>query len=66
MRASGSDDKVKLPPPLVFSLEQFMEYIGDDEYMEVTPENLRLRKIYLKEHERKKAGNSANVMMAEE
>jgi GTP-binding protein len=66
MRASGSDDKVKLPPPLVFSLEQFMEYIGDDEYMEVTPVNLRLRKIFLKEHERKKAGNAANVMVEED
>lgn len=66
MRASGSDDKVKLAPPLVFSLEQFMEYIGDDEYLEVTPVNLRLRKIYLKEHERKKAGNNANVMVEEE
>jgi GTP-binding protein len=40
-----------------------MEYIGDDEYMEVTPATLRLRKIYLKEHERKKAGNAANVMI---
>ena len=66
MRASGSDDKVKLPPPLVFSLEQFMEYIGDDEYMEVTPASLRLRKIYLKEHERKKAGNAGNVMVEED
>lgn len=54
MRSSGADDKVKLPPPMVFSLEQAMEYIGDDEYVEVTPESIRMRKIYLKEHERKK------------
>jgi GTP-binding protein len=54
MRSSGADDKVKLPPPVDFSLEQAMEYIGEDEYVEVTPENIRMRKIYLKEHERKK------------
>jgi GTP-binding protein len=55
MRSSGADDKVKLPPPIVFSLEQAMEYIGEDEYVEITPENIRMRKILLKEHERKKA-----------
>jgi GTP-binding protein len=54
MRASGSDDKVKLAPPRKFSLEECMEYIEDDEYLEVTPKNLRLRKVYLKEHERKR------------
>lgn len=54
MRSSGADDKVKLPPPVDFSLEQAMEYIGEDEYVEVTPLNIRMRKIYLKEHERKK------------
>jgi|SRR5690625_29395 len=54
IRAAGSDDKMKLSPPLDFSLEQYMEYLKDDEYLEVTPEHLRLRKIYLKEHERKK------------
>jgi GTP-binding protein len=55
MRSSGADDKVKLPPPIVFSLEQAMEYIGEDEYVEITPENIRMRKILLKEHDRKKA-----------
>jgi GTP-binding protein len=55
MRSSGADDKVKIPPPLVFSLEEAMEYIYDDEYVEVTPENIRLRKILLKEHERKRS-----------
>ncbi|BDS09550.1 translational GTPase TypA [Aureispira anguillae] len=54
MRSSGADDKVKLPPPVVFSLEQAMEYIGEDEYVEVTPENIRMRKIFLKEHDRKR------------
>ena len=55
MRSSGADDKVKLPPPIIFSLEQAMEYIGEDEYVEITPANIRMRKILLKEHDRKKA-----------
>lgn len=55
MRASGSDDKTSLPPPRRFSLEEALEYIQEDEYVEVTPKNIRLRKIYLKEHDRKKA-----------
>ncbi len=59
MRSSGADDKVKLAPPTIFSLEQSMEYIDEDEYIEVTPKSIRLRKIYLKEHERKRAGNKA-------
>ncbi|TVR37976.1 MAG: translational GTPase TypA [Cryomorphaceae bacterium] len=45
VRASGSDEAVKLPPPVRFSLEEAMEYIGDDEYLEVTPQNIRMRKI---------------------
>lgn len=61
MRASGSDDKVKIAPPIKFSLEEAMEYIEDDEYVEITPQSLRLRKIFLYEHERKRAG----VEMAE-
>jgi GTP-binding protein len=59
MRSSGADDKVKLPPHVDFSLEQAMEYIGEDEYVEVTPESLRIRKIILKENERKRAANAA-------
>ncbi len=55
MRASGSDDKVRLIPPVVFSLEEALEYIKEDEYLEVTPKNLRIRKILLNEHERKRA-----------
>jgi len=48
MRASGSDEKVSVPPPRRYSLEQYMEYIGPDEYLEVTPKNIRLRKINLR------------------
>lgn len=59
MRSSGTDDKTKLAPPIVFSLEEALEYIQSDEYVEVTPESIRLRKILLKEHERKRAGNPA-------
>jgi GTP-binding protein len=59
MRASGSDDKMRLVPPKRFSLEEALEYIQEDEFVEVTPNSLRLRKIYLKEHERKRAKNSA-------
>ena len=61
MRASGSDDKVKLPPPIIFTLEEALEYIQSDEYVEVTPHSIRLRKIYLKEFERKKAGKVFEV-----
>jgi len=57
MRSSGADDKVKLAPFTQLSLEQAMEYIDEDEYVELTPKNIRLRKILLKEHERKRAGN---------
>ena len=54
MRASGSDDKVLIPPPIRFSLEEYMETIREDEYLEVTPRSLRLRKILLNEHDRKR------------
>lgn len=54
MRASGSDEKVKIAPPVKFSLEEALEYIQKDEYVEVTPKSIRLRKIYLDENERKK------------
>ncbi len=57
MRSSGADDKVKIAPHTQFSLEQYMEYIGPDEYLELTPKSMRLRKILLKEHERKRASN---------
>ncbi len=54
VRASGSDDKVRLAPPIVFSLEQALEYIKEDEYVELTPNSMRLRKIILDENERKR------------
>ncbi|MBO4568219.1 MAG: translational GTPase TypA [Bacteroidales bacterium] len=56
VRASGSDDKIVLTPPVRMSLEEYMEYIRDDEYLEVTPKSLRLRKIILDEIERKRSG----------
>ncbi len=54
VRASGSDDKVRLAPPIKFTLEEALEYIQDDEYVELTPKSIRLRKIYLEENERKR------------
>ena len=58
MRASGSDDKVALAPPVVFSLEDALEYIKADEYVEVTPNSMRMRKIILDELERKRRSRS--------
>ncbi len=55
MRSSGADDKVRLAPPKLFSLEECLEYIQGDEYVEVTPSNLRIRKILLKEADRKRS-----------
>jgi GTP-binding protein len=54
VRSSGADDKAKIVPALKFSLEEALEYIQKDEYVEVTPSHLRLRKIYLTENERKR------------
>jgi len=54
MRSSGADDKVLLTPPIRFSLEEAMEYIRADEYLEVTPMSLRIRKIFLNENDRKR------------
>ena len=54
VRASGTDDKAVLPPPLQFSLEEMLEYIQEDELVEVTPKSMRIRKIYLDENERKR------------
>ncbi len=58
MRASGADDKARIIPPVVFSLEEALEYIKEDEYVEVTPHHLRLRKIILDELERKRSNKS--------
>ena len=54
VRSSGNDDAVNLVPPIPMTLEKAIEYIKEDEYVEVTPENIRLRKKFLKEHERKR------------
>jgi GTP-binding protein len=58
MRASGSDEMIILTPPILFSLEQALEFIDDDELVEVTPSAIRIRKRYLKEHERKRSGKA--------
>lgn len=58
-RAAGKDDNVGLPPKIDFSLEESMEYIEKDEYLELTPKSMRLRKIHLDENERKKAAQKA-------
>jgi GTP-binding protein len=54
MRASGSDDAMQLTPPRPMTLEFALEFIEDDELVEVTPKNLRLRKFFLKEEDRKR------------
>ncbi len=60
VRASGTDDKVRLAPAIIFSLEDALEYIKEDEYVEVTPNSIRLRKIYLDENDRKRVSKSSN------
>ena len=60
MRASGADDKAKIVPPVVFSLEESLEYIKEDEYVEVTPHHIRLRKILLDENDRKRVARQSN------
>ena len=59
MRASGADDKARIVPPVVFSLEEALEYIKADEYVEVTPNHIRMRKIILDEIERKRANKES-------
>ncbi len=59
MRASGADDKAKIVPPVVFSLEEALEYIKEDEYVEVTPHHIRLRKILLDENDRKRVARQS-------
>ena len=61
VRASGSDEAVRLTPPLQMTLERSLAYIADDELVEVTPESIRLRKVYLDPHERKRAAKAANA-----
>ncbi|WP_205859105.1 translational GTPase TypA [Pleionea sediminis] len=59
VRAAGTDENLVLTPPIVFTLEQALEFIDDDELVEVTPKNIRVRKKFLKEHERKRASRQA-------
>src|SRR5687768_4268564 len=58
MRASGADEKMRIAPAVKFSLEEALEYIQSDEYVEVTPKSIRLRKVYLNENERKRFGKA--------
>lgn len=60
-RASGADDKTSLPPAQRFTLEEALEYIQEDEYVELTPKSIRLRKVYLKDFERKKSEKGLSV-----
>jgi GTP-binding protein len=60
VRASGTDENIMLTPPLKFTLEQALELIEDDELVEITPTAIRIRKRFLKEHERKKASREAS------
>jgi GTP-binding protein len=59
MRATGTDEKMHIAPAIKFSLEEALEYIQEDEYVEVTPKFIRLRKILLNENDRKRAANSS-------
>jgi len=59
VRSSGTDEAVRLVPPVQMSLEYAVEFIADDELVEITPKSIRLRKRYLKEHERKKSAREA-------
>ncbi len=60
MRAAGSDDAVRVPPPRIFSLEEALEFINDDELVEVVPSDIRLRKKLLKELDRRRQRNAAS------
>jgi GTP-binding protein len=62
IRAAGSDENILLTPPIKLSLEQALEFIDDDELVEVTPKSIRLRKKLLLEHERKKASRSSAAL----
>ena len=61
MRPSGTDEKMRIAPKVRFSLEEAMEYIQGDEYVEITPNNIRMRKIILDENERKRVSKHAEA-----
>jgi len=58
IRASGKDEAIMLTPPIALTLESAIEFIADDELVEITPKSIRLRKRFLKEHDRKRAARS--------
>lgn len=60
MRASGSDESLRLVPPIEFTLEKAIEFIGDDELVEVTPKSIRLRKIILDSRTRERSARKVN------
>ncbi|MBK7017463.1 MAG: translational GTPase TypA [Sulfuritalea sp.] len=62
VRASGTDEAVRLVPPILMTLESAVEFIADDELVEITPKSIRLRKRFLKEHERKRANREENPL----
>ena len=64
IRAAGKDDNILLTPPVKHSLEQALEFINDDELVEITPDNIRLRKKLLKEYERKRASRESDMRLA--
>jgi GTP-binding protein len=66
MRASGADEAIRLEPPHLHTLEQAIEWIGDDEYVEVTPHNIRLRKKYLDANERNRMSKRKAEPLAEQ
>jgi GTP-binding protein len=64
VRASGTDEAVRLVPPIQLTLESAIEFIADDELVEITPKSIRMRKRHLKEHERKKASRADQATAA--
>ena len=64
IRAAGKDDAILLTPPIELTLEFAVEFIADDELVEVTPTSIRIRKRFLKEQDRKRASRSDNTVMA--
>jgi GTP-binding protein len=64
VRASGTDEAVRLVPPIELTLEKAVEFIADDELVEITPKSIRIRKRHLKEHERKRASRDTTTAAA--
>lgn len=64
VRAAGKDEAINLTPPIQLTLESAIEFIGDDELVEITPKSIRIRKRHLKEHERKRASRASSDVAA--